>query len=503
MRREVTIGELARQRLAQRRRERMGGVREALLGDLFGAQRTFIEDPARAKAVLCPRRAGKTWAAARYLFLAALTAPGALARFWAITRERARDLMWRALKETNERYGLGAEFNESRLSVSLSNGSEIRLAGADKEKEAQKKRGDKSILEIVDEAPVFGAYLTKLLDDVIGPSLIDLRGTVCLMGTPGFTVPVGLTEKEMIAGHYWYAITRPEKDERAGGWSVHTWDVYDNPHIPGLAETLAEEKAARGWSDDHPTWLREYRGQWVNDSGALFYRFDATRNTYTERPNVEGWQYALGWDLGRRDAMALVLWGWHASLPHLYELESWKESETETSTVMAKVAEWDVARGGDVRWKEDGAGNKRPEWVRSAFRVRVADTGGGGAQTVADVASIYRLTFEPAKKPEKHLHAEMLNDDLTAGKILVRRSGPLAAEWGSLPKDQDDPTKEDPRFPNHCADAALYAWRKARHYRYAAPVEAERAPEGDAIKAAAVAAMKRKKQTPWFLGGNG
>jgi hypothetical protein len=176
---------------------------------------------------------------------------------------------------------------------------------------------------------------------------------------------------------------------------------------------------------------------------------------------------------------------WSPDLPELYLFRSWKRAETGTDAVMALVKQWEDELGG--------------------FVAKVADTGGGGKLTTEDIRKRYGITFEPAKKTEKFHFAQMLNDDLRAGRIKVFRNSPLAQEWAVLPKDPDDPMSEDPRFDNHCSDAALYSWRKARHYWFeAAPQppppgtpEALEA-EAEATEAALDRQLKREESLPWY-----
>jgi hypothetical protein len=61
----------------------------------------------------------------------------------------------------------------------------------------------------------------------------------------------------------------------------------------------------------------------------------------------------------------------------------------------------------------------------------------------------------------------MMNDDFITGRLKVQRGSQYAGELSALPKDPDwdpdsgKPPGEDPRFPNHLTDAALYSWRWA------------------------------------------
>lgn len=420
------------------------------LDELFGKQRAFIDDPSREKAALCTRRAGKTTLVSSYLLKVAIER-NALCIFIAITRQRAKELIWDELKRLNERYALGAEPNETELSLRFPQGGVVRLIGADKPKEVEKRRGDKPALVVVDEAQLFTSYLQTMVEDVFGPGLMDLRGTLCLMGTPG-ALRVG----------YWYETTRNEDDAsrafRRHGFSVHEWSVLDNPHMPHAADEIAALKLKKGWDDNHPTFVREWRGVWADDVTALFYEFDEARNTYEGEPLVRGQRYfGLGWDLGHDDDMALFAWTWSDGDPALYEWRSWKRPGVLLSDVAAVVRQWE----------EDC----------EVFGYRVADTGGLGKQLVEEMASREGIRFEPAEKREKAAAVKAMNDDFRVGRILIRRGGEYALELATLMKDPDNhgPNGEPIEaagLPNHLCDAALYSYRRAQHYLHEPSEEA-------------------------------
>lgn len=436
-------------------REKNEGVVAAIKSELFSRQIEFIEDSAREKGALCTRRAGKTQMWSRYGPIVALQRPGGIVRVWGINRLRAKQLLWDDLKLVCARHKLGATFNETELTVRFPNRSEIRLLGADKDKEVQKKRGDKTVLEVVLEAQLFGPYLKTLVEEVASPCLFDLQGTFCLEGTPG-----------PICTGYWYEVSGRNdvaskwtslggKEGVGAGWSMHRWSVLDNPHLPHARQELASLKLKRRWADDNPTYIREWLARWVNDLGSLFYKFNPDRNAFDldqVMPVGPGWEHVLGWDLGFRDDMALVVWGYHPDHRELYEAFSWKKPGALAEEVVEQIDELE-SRGFN-------------------FVAKVADTGGGGRMYVEEVMSRYSHVFEAAKKPEKYDHVRLFNDDLLTGFVKLQRDSVYAEEIAQLARDLDwpppekpeAPPREDPRCANHCSDAGLYAYRRAMHY---------------------------------------
>lgn len=410
-----------------------------MLATRYDYQRAFIQSQRKRKAILGTRRAGKSETAPAYALSVGLEAPaGAIVYYVAITRLRSKELAWQALKDFNERYSLGFHPNETELSLTAPGGAIVRLTGADKLKEAHKRRGDKCVLVLIDEAQMYPPEVLKaLVDDVFGPTLEDYQGTIVLFGTPG-----------IVCEGYWYELTRNEDDasraQRLEGWETYDWNVLDNPFMAHMKQRLPELLKERGWTEDHPTYLREWRGRWVNDSGALFYRYDESKHAYDGvLPEGHVWLHAVGVDLGTDDAFSYVVWAFSGTCEELYEVESFSESGLIPSQ-WSKILWGVVQRFNPVATK--------------------VDTGGLGKAIVLDMQQKDGLPVEPAEKAHKPAYVALLNSDLDTGAIRVLRNGELAKEWKVLPKNPDNPLEPAPGFNDHASDAGLYGWREALHW---------------------------------------
>lgn len=465
--------------------------------ELYDKQQAIFMDKSRRVGVLGTRRAGKTEIWTRRATCTGLERPRSITRIWAINKLRCKEMIWEPLQLLCARHKIQATFNDTTLTAKLANGSEIRLLGADKEKEAQKKRGDKTACEIVLEAQMYGGYLKSLVEDVAGPCLFDLQGTFYLEGTPG-----------MVCGGYWYDVSGREdhatrwqshgaSDGTGAGWEMHHLNVLSNPFLPHALEELKALKKARRWTDTNPTYVREWLGRWVNDFDALFYAFDPVRNTFKPSPDgVEpwgpGWMHTLGWDLGFRDDMALAVWGFNPKLPDLYEAFSWKKPGAPAEEVIEQIVQLEKRKFNFVRM--------------------VADTGGGGRMYVEEVQKRFPYSFEAAKKTEKYEHVRLMNDDLRGGFIKLMAGSPYAEEIAELPKKQpwpdpenpEAPPQEHPLFANHCCDAGLYAYRGAMHYLHREPTPQIQAksPEWFAREEAQILERLQRKRKieaePWL-----
>lgn len=480
-------------------RAQAGALSKSIREELFNRQLEVETDTSRLIAVLCTRRAGKTEMWPRICVMKALATPRVLIRIWAQSRLRVKQLLWQPLKLLCLRHKIEFIAHDTELTLRFPNGSEIRLVGADRDQSAQRKRGDATVMEVILEAQSWGPFLRSLVEDVAGPSLFDNKGSLYMEGTPG-PLPTGL----------WYYITgNNDLDSRwqskgveiegeivGAGWSCHRWSLLDNPKMPRWVgaenwrelakQAVKEEREGKGWTEAHPSYIREYTGRWVRDDTALYYAFDAGRNTFSldeVQPWGPGWNHCLGWDLGFRDDMALVVWGWNAESRTVYEAFSWSQPGASAEEVMTQI----------VGLEQRGLN----------FLAKVADTGGGGRMYVEDVMSRYSQVFEAAKKTDKYAHVKIMNDDLIAGRIKLQRGGAYALEIATLPKDPDwdplsgKPPGEHPGFANHRCDAGLYSFRRALAYLdyvvpgpYVSPAEA--------IEALDEELLTRVNDTDWW-----
>lgn len=396
-----------------------------MIGSVFPAQHKFLHSKATRKAALCTRRAGKSHIAAIYLLLRTQLTPGSVGLYLALTRKSAKKIMWYKLKEINRQYNLKLQFMESELIVKLPNGSRIELVGADTENVADRLRGDAYIVVIVDEAQAFGSHLDYLIDDAIEPATMDLDGDIVLLGTPG-----------AIAAGTFYNATQEDSF-----YNVHKWSILDNIYIPHAKKWLADLKLRRRWSDDNPTYRREYLGEWCHDPSALVYKLNEKINTYETLPDVD-FNYIIGLDYGWNDATAFSVLAYSEHYPDAFITECYGHAEmipsrvaTELQRLMAKY---------------------KPERI-------VADTGGLGKSITEEMRIRYQLPIVAAEKTEKYMAIDTLNGDFIDKRLYINKKlHALINQMHNL--TWDDKRKENPALPNDLADSCLYAHRFSRHY---------------------------------------
>jgi hypothetical protein len=441
---------------------RRNARREAMLGSLLPEQRRAIEDPSLLKAFFCTRRAGKTWAIGTALFLAALAFAGCSCLYLGLTKDTSRRILNKdVMRIINAHFGIGARWHDRDHCWILPNESRIYLQGADANSyEIAKVVGQKYRVAVLDEVSKFRHDVHAMVYGALMPAMGDDLGTIILSGTPS-NITAGL----------FYDVTTGA----AGGWSMHQWtwreNIFKRDNIRRLHDELV---AANPLIVTTPLYRQEWLGQWVVDTSALVYRFREDKNTIDALPKPRHeYTYILGVDLGFTDPSALVVGAYHEHDPALYVVYAVKRA----GLIISDVA--DLIRG---LWYQPSMGFRGP----FPFAAMVADA--SQLQGVEEMRQHHHLPLEAAEKPGKRGVIEVMNSDLQTARMKLLpearwddpKNPDLVGEWGSLIWDEKKLAalpkrwEEDPRFPNHLADACLYMWRKARNYD--ALPEAPKAP---------------------------
>jgi hypothetical protein len=413
----------------------------------FAPQRAFVEDPAQLVAACCSRRAGKTFGIMAKAVKTAHKFPGCTVFYVTNTRRQAERGFWNQgllpfLRET----GIQAKLNQNELTCTFTNGSRILLGGANDAQEIENYRGTKTPLVILDEAQSFRPLLRYLIDEIFLPQTADY-------GTEGQIVMTG-TPNAFAVGYFYEAL---HDLEDAKGWSKHGWTFFENPHMKDPREWLKRYMAQKGLTEESPKILREYFGQWVRDGEGLVYP-QMQRCVITEMPDLTGWSFVLGMDLGYVDATAFVILAYNPRLAQIVVVESHQEQHMIPDRVAAHVE----ALMGEYD-----------------FEAIVADAGGLGKPYVETMIQKYGIPVEAAQKTQKLAAIEHLGGDLSAGVLKVFRWGNEEllhdaslyswnfgkidkAKFGGMRLRAD--VAIDDRTPDHLLDGMLYAHRKCMAY---------------------------------------
>lgn len=421
--------------------------------ELFREQRSVLRSPARRKAILCGRRAGKTVAAAAALIDALEDAQFDEAIVYAArTRVIAKRLIWGKLHRLAANSGKKWTFSEADLTITNERGAYLIIAGMDKAVEIEKLRGLKLRLFVGDEPATYTHVLDSLYDEVLEPAAADLDGEIWLIGTPG----------PILAG-FWHSASTGAQGFQ--DWHRAHWTMFDNPHMHDPKAYLERVLARKGIDHTDPTIRQEFFGEWVQDDSAQVYRYSADINDHNGLPpgyRPEKWVHTVCVDFGVVDDFA-----WTVEASHPNEATSYiVDQGAETGLLIGQMA--DIVRrmvetynvhflGGDP-----GGGGKSliEEWNR-----RYADRAGN-------------VLMHVVEKTEKRANIDIYNSDLRTGriKLCMPTCAGLAKEFSLLPWANASRLKEHPGYPNNRADSALYAHRHHRAYLHALPTRTPRPP---------------------------
>lgn len=406
--------------------------------DDFPPQNAFINDKSRFVAVQCSRRSGKTTGLAFRFIKTMEKYPRCTCIYLALTRDSAKDIMWPILEEINEKYNLGATLTESKLTMTLLNGSQLKLYGADMPNFIRRLKGQKSPAVAIDESQDFGVHLESLVNDVLTPMLVDYAdGWLAMTGTPG-PVPQG----------YFFDVTHQGRF----GFSVHKWTLLQNPHLPDPARFIDELIKKNEWDDTHPTLMREWRNNWVLDTESLWIRYKEEHNDYSILPqHVMKWNYVLGIDIGFKDADALAVLAWSEEDKDTYLVEELVTPKQDITSLVEQI----------LMMQKKYAPYKT-----------VIDQGGLGLKVAEEMRRRHAISVDPADKKLKAENVGFLNDELRLGKFKAKAKSRFAQDSYLIQIDwqKSRPDKIVIKSEPHSdiIDAVLYAFKETYAYSFKA-----------------------------------
>lgn len=428
----------ARRYLERQRRKAL--IANNLFDPNFPQQEAFYKDPSRLKCLFCTRRAAKSFTLGLCAISEAIKYPGSNILLIGLTRASAKGIFWKdILKVISKKHKLQAKFNSAELTMTLSNGSIIHVAGIDDNEDLMNAwLGRKYKFVGVDEGSVYTVNLRHFIYDILKPAMADQRGTIALAGT----------SSNFVQGLFFDVTNNKEQ-----GWSLHTWTAHDNPHVKvQWKEELEDIRTNRPLYMETPQYRQWFLNEWVIEQDKLVYKFNSERNLFVDLPhpaNTKGWTFNLGVDTGWEDDNAFVLSGYHENDPILYIIRVFKKKHMTFDVVETKIREF---------------------MADPQFPISQVIIDGANKQGVMTMNMRSNINFTFADKLGKADHIEICNGDLVQAKIKIHIGcRDLIDEMMSLVwKTSGDkivyPKKEHPSLPNHLCDAFLYGWFNGYHF---------------------------------------
>jgi hypothetical protein len=213
---------------------------------LSTAQKTIAESESRFRVAICGRRFGKTYLAMRELARFARN-PGRRCWFIAPTRSQGKGIVWDQLKDRLQSLNWVSKINESELTLTLRNGSEISIKSADA---YDRMRGFSVDFCVFDEF----ADMDPDVWTAVRPTLSDREGSALFIGTPKGT---GNWSKDIF-----------DRSLTTAGWSSFQYTT-----LAGGRVTEAEVTSARAEMDER-TFRQEYEATFESFAGRIYYAFD-------------------------------------------------------------------------------------------------------------------------------------------------------------------------------------------------------------------------------------
>ena len=285
-------------------------ARDALRTLLFSRQQEAFDSVLTHRQTACRagRRSGKTFLILAVIILAGFCGWNVLIVY--PNAKQARNKLLAKLVRFAKLLGLRVNTRTQDGIVTLGAGT-LEIGSAHTRAAIDSIRGDGVHLAIIDEpGAIEDQNLVYLMDEVIGPALMDHGGRWLMTGTPS-PVPIGRWEEIISsliptenADAIWHLVGTADKP----------WTYDDNPELRDPERTVDAELARMGKTRESDTYLREYRGQSVSmDSVRPLHWTQA--NHYDQLPETSPIFKVTGVDIGWTDEDAIgTLYVWRGAV---------------------------------------------------------------------------------------------------------------------------------------------------------------------------------------------
>lgn len=238
----------------------------------------------RFRVVVAGRRFGKTFLSTTELIIQAIQGKDRNVWYVAPTYKAAKEIAWDMLISSLPKEYI-RKTNESSLSVTLINGSNISLKGAEK---PDNLRGRSLDFVVLDE---FADMRPEAWHEVIRPSLSD-RNT---NENPTRALFIGTPKGR---NHFYDLWTKgADKDDE--------WSSFQYTTIQGGQVTAEEIESAKRDLDER-TFSQEYEAQFVNYSGIIYYNFNREKSISKVGDNDSALHIGMDFNLDPMSAVVAI-----------------------------------------------------------------------------------------------------------------------------------------------------------------------------------------------------
>lgn len=411
-----------------------------IMKQLFKQQRdVFLDNMVRRKCVMCSRRAGKTELNVRLLVDTCAT-PGSPCLYVNLTFANAINQTFDKILDCAKAVELPVQQSSKADGfIIFANGSSITFKGNTNKAEADKIRGYKYRLAIIDEAQS-QVNMNYLINEVVEPLLMDFADSIMILtGTP-----------PRIKNTYF------ERAWNSKEWQNYHWTMFENPYIPNAEEQLERICAEKGLTPESDFIQREYYGVIAYDSEAQVFK---GYQTYDEVPeDFMPTDIVIGVDFGFSDYNGVVSLAFNSKTMECYAFHENKfNKSTSTAVIECIKNHYENAK----MFMVDRARKLNQDCDLANITI-VTDS---NEKTICYELSVNeKLPAYPCYKYDKVMAISQLSDWCRTGKIKVPKDGYLAEEFDMTVykrDDNDNITSEiDDSYHPDIADALLYASRQ-------------------------------------------
>lgn len=242
---------------------------------LHAAQKIIAQDRHRFRVINAGRRFGKSTLIAWEMFAIAISVENGRVPYYAPTRDDARDILWKTLKDIAAPLTVG-DPNESRLEITVRNrfgGTSLMiLYGWEAVQERGKGVGVRNDHIFCDEVSKYKNFKFGW-EEILRPTLIDRQGGATFISTPnGF--------------NHFYDLSLMEGKDL--DYKYFHFTSMDNPHLPPMELVKMKEE----YGEDR--YAQEVLGEFRKRAGLVYKEFSRETHVVLELPSHLEVLYTLG-----------------------------------------------------------------------------------------------------------------------------------------------------------------------------------------------------------------
>ena len=399
------------------------------------------------------RRSGKTEVMCVEAIEVADMFPGETVPWLMPTIGQGADIVFPKMQELNDKFKLGISINRGDFKIRTPSGGTIQIFGLSTKPDAEKGRGKRYPLVLVDEGGAQNQDLMKrAITQTFGPATADFRGLggrgIVVAGTAGYE-----------PNSYFEQIIGGNSHVSKLGASVHFMSIWDNPFFAGREQMILDAHLRENnLQASDGGFRREWLGEFCSDTeglcyqrwnGALLPRHMIPVGGYTVMGLDLGRHHPCAWVIIRFVVVETVIGNVLRSVHHGHVIASFEKSECgleEIASITRKLTQ--------------------------AYSVShiAGDSAGMGATVISDLSEVYGLPIVPVKKRNSGPNANKsgriwMMDSMLGAQTLHVHEGcdSLTRQLRTVPWDEKR-RDHHARFADHSLDAGHYALTLSRQH---------------------------------------